>query len=641
MQTNENILCCLSGAPSNGRVIRAAARMGQAFGSGFTALYVESPGAPAASSLRENLRLAEELGGRIITVYGDDPAVQIAEYARISGATKIVLGLSPRENRWRGGRSLIDRLGVQAPELDLYVIPDAAADTWYRRAPAVVRERFTWPDFLRTVGILALCTLVGRLFVACGISAANAVMVYILGVLAISMVTTGRSYSLLATAVSVLIYNYFFTAPYYSLRSDPDSVATFAVMFIVALLGSTSTARIKQQAEQSARKAYRTEILLQTSQKLQKAEDTGHILDAAADQLRQLLECDMVFYLSDGTPRPYPVQPGADLSALTTDSEQALARWVLAHNHHAGRSTAHQPQARCLYLAVRGSRGALAAVGLAVDEHRPPDSFEKSLMFAILDECGLALEKDTMVREKQQVEQTARQEALRADLLRSISHDLRTPLTSISGNAAILMERGEALTADKRRSLAGAVYDDAQWLINLVENLLSITRIENGTIRLNRQPELLDDIFQEALAHLDRAAERHHIAVELPDDLLMAEMDARLIVQVLINLLNNAIKYTPEGSRITLSARAEGGMVRVSVADDGPGIREDAKPKLFQMFYTEGKAGGDSRRGLGLGLALCRSIVNAHGGAIGVADNPPHGSCFTFTLPVSEVIPHE
>ena len=238
------------------------------------------------------------------------------------------------------------------------------------------------------------------------------------------------------------------------------------------------------------------------------------------------------------------------------------------------------------------------------------------------------------------MEQTARQEALRADLLRSISHDLRTPLTSISGNAAILMERGEALTADKRRSLAGAVYDDAQWLINLVENLLSITRIENGTIRLNRQPELLDDIFQEALAHLDRAAERHHIAVELPDDLLMAEMDARLIVQVLINLLNNAIKYTPEGSRITLSARAEGGMVRVSVADDGPGIREDAKPKLFQMFYTEGKAGGDSRRGLGLGLALCRSIVNAHGGTIGVADNPPHGSCFTFTLPVSEVIPH-
>ena len=326
MQTNENILCCLSGAPSNGRVIRAAARMGQAFGSGFTALYVESPGAPAASSLRENLRLAEELGGRIITVYGDDPAVQIAEYARISGATKIVLGLSPRENRWRGGRSLIDRLGVQAPELDLYVIPDAAADTWYRRAPAVVRERFTWPDFLRTVGILALCTLVGRLFVACGISAANAVMVYILGVLAISMVTTGRSYSLLATAVSVLIYNYFFTAPYYSLRSDPDSVATFAVMFIVALLGSTSTARIKQQAEQSARKAYRTEILLQTSQKLQKAEDTGHILDAAADQLRQLLECDMVFYLADGTPRPYPVQPGADLSAYQDLSQ--LSGWA-------------------------------------------------------------------------------------------------------------------------------------------------------------------------------------------------------------------------------------------------------------------------------------------------------------------------
>lgn len=641
METNEKILCCLSGAPSNARVIRAAARMGQAFGSGFTALYVETPGAAKSSSLGDNLRLAEELGGRIITVYGDDPAVQIAEYARVSGATKIVLGLSPRENRWRGGRSLIDRLGVQAPELDLYVIPDAAADAWYRRAPAIVRERFTWPDFLRTVVILALCTLVGRLFVACGISAGNVVMVYILGVLGISMLTTGRSYSLLATAVSVLIYNYFFTAPYYSLRSDPDSVATFAVMFIVALLGSTSTARIKQQAEQSARKAYRTEILLQTSQKLQKAVDTGHILDAAADQLRQLLECDMVFYLADGSARPYPARPGADLAPLLTEQEQAVARWVLAHNHHAGHTTAHEPSARCLYLAVRGSSGALAAVGLALDESRPADSFEKSLMFAILDECGLALEKDAMLREKQQVEQTARQEALRADLLRSISHDLRTPLTSISGNAAILMERGESLTADKRRSLAAAVYDDAQWLVNLVENLLSITRIENGTIQLNRQPELLDEIFQEALGHLDRASSRHHIAVELSDDLLMAEMDARLMVQVLINLLNNAIKYTPEGSHITLSANTEGRMVRVEVADDGPGVSDEAKPKLFTMFYTAGKAGSDSRRGLGLGLALCRSIVNAHGGAISVRDNLPRGACFSFTLPVSEVTAHE
>ena len=250
---------------------------------------------------------------------------------------------------------------------------------------------------------------------------------------------------------------------------------------------------------------------------------------------------------------------------------------------------------------------------------------------------GLVLEKELLGQEKHRVEEQAQQEALRANLLRAISHDLRTPLTAISGNAGILMENASVLDAAKRRQLYTSIYDDSMWLANLVENLLSVSRIENGTIRLKMEPELLEEVFQEALTHLDRKAKEHTITVELPDDMLMAKMDARLIVQVVINIVNNAIKYTPPGSHVQVSARKRGESVEVRIADDGPGISDEAKAKLFDMFYTANNARGDGRRGLGLGLSLCRSIVQAHGGSITVEDNYPKGAIFSFTLPLAEV----
>lgn len=231
----------------------------------------------------------------------------------------------------------------------------------------------------------------------------------------------------------------------------------------------------------------------------------------------------------------------------------------------------------------------------------------------------------------------SRQERLRSNLLRAISHDLRTPLTSISGNAGVLMEKSIQLSEEKKQQIYASIYDDAMWLINLTENLLSITRIENGTVHLQMEAELLDDVFHEALAHIDRQSSEHQIHMELEDDLLMARMDARLIVQVIINLINNAVKYTQKGSNITLSGRREENMAVISVADDGPGISDEAKEHLFDLFYTAEHGKADSRRGLGLGLNLCRSIVNAHGGSITVSDNRPQGSIFTFTLPLEEV----
>ena len=653
-KAGEHILICLSSSPSNAKVIRTAARMAKAFHAAFTALFVETPEFASLSDedrkrISDNVHLAEELGAKITTTYGEDPAVQIAEYARISGISKIVLGRSPRRAGLRRSKNLVDRLNELAPDLDIYIIPDqqTAHHTSHPSRARSSQEQFSIRDTLKMLGILALCTLGGYGFGYLGFTDTNIIMLYLLGVLVISMVTTGRSYSLLSSVVSVLAFNFFFTDPFFTLRSDPSYIATFGIMFIVGLLSSSLTTRVKLQAKMNADKAYRTAILLESSHKFQTAEGTEEILTIAAQQLGHLLERDLVVYQADGNggllpAMSFPFSEEADMSSLLTPAEEAVAEWVYKNNKHAGATTNTLPNSKCLYLSIRGTGGALAVVGISVNgEHHPLFSFEKNLMVALLDECGLALEKEITMREKQKAEAQANQENLRANLLRAISHDLRTPLTSISGNANILMESADQLEPEKKQSLFTAIYDDAMWLIDLVENLLSITRIEDNRINMNMEPEMISDIFTEAMAHLDRNASKHHIKAKLDDDMLMADMDARLMVQVVINIVNNAIKYTPEGSNITLSARKSNQMVIVEIADDGPGIPDASKDKLFDMFYTVGKERGDGRRGLGLGLSLCKSIINAHGGKIEAANNYPRGTVFRFTLRASEVNAYE
>lgn len=253
----------------------------------------------------------------------------------------------------------------------------------------------------------------------------------------------------------------------------------------------------------------------------------------------------------------------------------------------------------------------------------------------------LAIQNIRNIEEKERAALLAKNEQLRADLLRAISHDLRTPLTSISGNAANLLANDTKLEEDTRHQIFLDIYDDSIWLINLVENLLSITRIEDGRMNLRLSTELVGEVIEEALRHTNRQSDEHTIRMDLPDELLLARMDARLIVQVLINLVDNAVKYTPAGSTITVSARAQDGFAAISVLDDGPGIAPEIRPHVFEMFYTGEHKVADSRRSLGLGLALCKAIVDAHGGTITLADNPPHGCNFTFTVPLGEVTLHE
>ncbi|SHO43729.1 sensor histidine kinase [Anaerocolumna xylanovorans] len=647
--TNEHILVCLSAAPSNAKVIRTAARMAEAFHGTFTALFVETSELEDKNrnQLREHLRLAEQLGAQIATVYGEDIPAQIAEYAKLSRVSKLVMGRSSHTGRWPAKINFVDRLTVLAPTIDIYILPDTQSSFKLRLPKIINPSKFSLVDSIKTIGILIICTLIGLWFNSLGFSEANIITVYILGVLLNAIMTRGRIYSAVSSVLSVLVFNFMFTKPRFSFKAtDSGYPITFAVMLAAAFITTTLTKRVKEQARQAVQKAYRTEVLLGTSRKLQQANNQSEILSETAQQLVRLLDRTVIFYSvqQDGLSEPLLFfQEGAktDPQVYIQTDERTVAEWVHKNNKRAGATTNTLSAAKCLYLAVRGKDRVFAIAGIVMDKENPLETFEKSLLIAMLGECGLALEKEWLGETQKQTSMRMQQEQLRANLLRSISHDLRTPLTSISGNAGILMGNSSILNEDQKKSLYTGIYDDSMWLINLVENLLSITRLDNGALNLNLQPELLDEVIAEALLHVNRKSVDHTIETFLEDEFLMAKIDSRLIIQVIINIVDNAIKYTPPGSRITISAKKSGQFIQFEIADDGSGIPDEAKPKLFDMFYTVDSISADSRRGLGLGLPLCKSIIHAHGGNIYVKNNIPQGTVFSFTLQAEEVNIHE
>ena len=604
----EHILVGLSSAPSNARIIRTAATMAAAFGCKFTALFVRTPGYDAMSEenkerLRTNTELAKSLGATVETVFGDDVSYQIAEYARLSGVTKIVVGRSAatRKHPW-GKPTLTEKLVTIAPNLDIHIIPDASVDGSYKpqKAKRRVNLKTACRDWALTLGILMLATVLSFGFSRVGFTEANIIAVYLLAALLTSMVTSTRSSYVLSAIGGVLVFNFFFTTPVFSLRvHEHGAPLTFLIMIVAALIVGTLTDRLKSQVKQSTQAAYRTNLLFETSQMLQKATSDDKIFQTVRTQVSKLLD------------RHASVLPGVTASSR--------------------RNALHYPikvQDRIYGTVI-------------IEGSEPLEAFENSLLLSILGECALALENSRNTAEKEEAKLQAESEKLRANLLRSISHDLRTPLTAISGNASILLSDSENLDVDARKQMYGDIYDDTAWLHNLVENLLAVTKIEEGRMELKTQPQLAEEIVSEALQHISRKWSEHIITVTHEDELLLAQCDARLIVQVIINLVDNAIKYTPAGSHILISTRWEESMAVFTVADDGPGIPDQEKKQIFQMFYTGSTAVADSRRSLGLGLSLCKSIVTAHGGTITVSDNQPVGTVFTFTIPAGEVEVHE
>ena len=375
---------------------------------------------------------------------------------------------------------------------------------------------------------------------------------------------------------------------------------------------------------------------------MQKAKGETEILDVTCTQLLRLLNRNITSYvvengaLSEGKLFSGKKENTED---FLIPEEQQIARWVYENKQRAGASTHHFPQAKCLYLAIRSGNNVYGVIGIPLQKETL-DSFEYSIMLSVINECALAMENAKNALEKEKNAVMAKNEQLRADLLRAISHDLRTPLCSISGNSDMLLNNSDRLDQATRHQIYSDIYDDSEWLIGVVENLLSITRLNDGRLKLKFTDQLLDEVIAESLRHISRKHDDYKIVADC-EELVLARMDVHLIIQVLVNLIDNAIKYTPPGSVIFIRGIKKNGKAQISVEDNGPGIPEEMKPHVFEMFYTGKTTVADSQRSLGLGLALCHSIIETHEGTLVLTDHNPHGCNFTFTLPLSEVTLNE
>lgn len=552
INSEEHILVCLSAAPSNKKIIDTATKMAEGLQARFTALYVQTGTKAEAMDkerLEEHIRYAEKLGAEIVMTHGENIPVQIAEYARLSNVTKIVIGQNnARRNHFFSRMTLTEKLIELVPDIDIHIIPDAVKTKTYQKRPfAWYMEKPSARDYFLTAFIFAVCTLIGLLFQKLNFTDTNIVTIYILGVLLTSIVTDGYLCSVAGSFLSVFLFCFFLTEPRMSFQTYAVGYpVTFLITLISSVLTGALAAKLKTHAKLSAQLAFRTQILFDTDRLLQKAKGEREILDVTCTQLLRLLNRNITAYvvennaLSEGK-----LFSGAeeDTEDFLTKEEQQIARWTYENRQRAGASTHHFPQAKCLYLAIRSGNNVYGVIGIPLQKETL-DSFEYSILLSVINECALAMENAQNAMEKEKNAVIAKNEQLRADLLRAISHDLRTPLCSISGNADMLLSNSERLDEATKHQIYTDIYDDSEWLIGVVENLLSITRLNDGRLKFKFSDQLLDEVIAESLRHISRKHDDYRIVSDC-EELVLARMDVRLIIQVLVNLIDNAIKYTP------------------------------------------------------------------------------------------------
>ena len=636
----EHILVGLSSAPSNSKIVETASKMAKAFGANFTALYIKTSQSEIlseenATRLQNNIKFAERMGATVVTVYGEDVALQMAEYAKTSGVTKIVIG---RNATKRAGLirkpTLADKLISLVTSIDIHIIPDADSDLREQKANLFRKTNALSiiKDLAISFGVIIVASLIGLFFAHLGFSEANIITLYILGVLITSIITSSKTAWGFTSVASVLIFNFLFTKPRFTLMAYGDGYPiTFAIMFAASLITGSLASKMHNQTKQSSQAAYRTKILFDANRLLQRASNDEEVLKITAEQLKKLLNREIVVFKRDKDGLQTLVY-GLEDSFQIEEIELKTASNILVNLS----SDYNNAQSRCDYYPMKTQLRTYGVVAVYKSE-KEIDSFENSIVLSLVGECALALENLFNAKEKELAAVLAENEQLRANLLRAISHDLRTPLTAISGNASNLISNAASFDEQTKLSIYNDIYHDSMWLINLVENLLSITRLEEGRMNLNFTTELVDEVVAEAIKHVHQRERGQKITVVHKDELLLAKMDTRLIIQVIINILDNAMKYTPTDSLVTVTTEKQNDKAVISIADNGAGIPDELKERVFDMFYTGAKKLADSRRSIGLGLALCKSIISVHNGEIFVKDNVPSGAIFTFTLPIGEI----
>jgi len=505
----------------------------------------------------------------------------------------------------------------------------------------------SWSDTLKTLVILAAATLLSLGLGVFDIRGQNAIMIYILSVLVISRITIGYIYGILASAVSVLLFNFFFTAPHFTFSAIQSGYPiTFAVMLVIALITSTLTVRIKAQVKLAQEKEQRTETLYEINKKLLKTRGLENIVALTNRYIVKLFGRSVIFYMADPEPGSTALKgiiaqnDSEDTAFLESEKERAVVHWVFMNHKHAGVGTDVLMEAQAFYLPISSQDKVLGVIGLSCVEGEL-SSNNRAFLKMITSQIAMALERQYLSDEQRRILLETEKEKMRSDLLRAISHDLRTPLTSILGASSAILENSDRLDREAQDQLLTNIKEDSQWLIRMVENLLSVTRIREGTMNVTKSPEAAEEIIAAAISSTRKRFPSSNIIVKVPDTLLLVPMDGILIEQVLLNLLENAIKHSRKGSNIKVEVKKRGNHAVFEVIDNGVGIAEQDFPYLFQSDFPNEKCSADSSRGMGIGLSICKAIIKAHQGRIEAVNHQEDGAVFRFTLPLEGSTTHE
>ncbi len=629
--TAERLLVCVGPSPSSAKLIRAAKRASAARHVHWIAAFVESPRLSDAQrqSAAENLRLAEKLGAETATIAGPRVSEEIVALARAKNVSTIIIG-KPVRPRWKDFLlgSPVDDLIRTSGEIDVHVIRgDFGGEA--ERITVRAKRQASWRPYAASCGIWAAATAVSfAVFPAFQIS--NLIMVYLLGVVVAAM-TCGRGPSLLAAVASVLAFDFFFVPPRFTFAvSDTQYVVTFLIMLGVALAISRLTTRMRDHAALARDLERRAGLMLALSQRLAEARGVEVVAQTAGRAVTELLDCDATVLAPDANGNLQA--PGKAGAAFLDAKGLGAAQWAFANGHAAGLGTDTLPDVAALFLPLSGRdrvMGVLAAAPASPREFLPE---QMRILDSFARQVGLALEVERLQESTRQAQLESEAERLKASLLSAVTHDLQTPLAAISGSAESLLLPDAANDPRTHDMLAQNIRDEAARLSRLLDNLLRLTRLESGAVRLRKEPTPLEEIVGTALSRMEKSLAERPVTISLPEDLPMPPLDGLLMEQLLVNLLENVAKYAPAGSPVQIAAHRAGEAVELIVADRGPGIPPEALERVFEIFYRG--PGEKHPRGYGLGLAICRAVAVAHGGNIRAENRPKGGARFIVTLPL-------
>lgn len=632
----ERILVCVSGSPFSEHLIRTARRLAEEIKAQWFALYVESPGKDRLTGenrerVWRNLRQAEALGGKVATLTADSVADAVIDYARKNNITKIVAGrpVKPRwKELWRG--PLVAQIIRRSKPIDVYVVSATpeGEKTGGGRAPKAPQP---WRGYAASLALVAATTVVGRV-VHVFVSPTNLVMLYLLAVV-LAAVRLGYRPAILTAFLGVLAFDFFFVPPHFSFTVfDTEYLITFAALFTVSAVISTLVARTREQAAAVRAREAQTATLYHLSRDLAAAAGLEAILKAVVSHVTETLEAKVAILLpEEDTLHIRAASPG-----LTMDeNEKAVAHWAFRNRQPAGRGTETLGSAKMHYLPLQTADRVVGVLGISLAEdaaYRVPGSHR--VLEAFAGQAAIAIERDHLVREAGKAQLLEATENLERALLNSVSHDLRTPLVSITGALSSLKEDGNRISREAQRELLDTAFEEAERLNRIVGNLLNMTRLEGGVLRVKEEPCDVQDMIGAALAAVERQVGDRTVHIEVPPDLPLVLMDFVLMTQVLVNLLDNALKYSPSDRPIEVVARAQEAWLEIEVADQGPGIPPPDLQRVFDKFYQVPRP--DRTGGTGLGLPISKGIVEAHGGRIRAENRPGGGVAVTVALPFKQ-----